>query len=153
MPTYEYRNGERVEVPDLVITESCDLHEKVTKTVVIGPGVTLTLHDRVSGTVQVTAGATLEAHADVSGTVHVAAGAHATFYNHMTGTLQVERGGIATLAPSSVATGAMRIDGTLVNEGARGLHVRGAGVVEDREGSTIRQPDETGEDGTQVYYG
>ena len=85
MPTYEYRNGERVEVPDLVITESCDLHEKVTKTVVIGPGVTLTLHDRVSGTVQVTAGATLEAHADVSGTVHVAAGAHATFYNHING--------------------------------------------------------------------
>lgn len=153
MPSYEYRNGELVEVPDVVITESRDLHQNVKNTLVIRSGVTLNLYGRLSGTVQVQAGATLVARSDVSGTVRVASTAQATFYEHMSGTLHVDRGGVATLAPSSLATGTMHVEGTLVNEGTRGVQVHGPGVVDDREGSTIRQPDETWEDGTTVYYG
>jgi len=153
MPSYDYRDGELVEVPDLVINESGDLHQSVKNTLVIRPGVTLNLHGRVSGTVRVEAGARLIARSDVSGTVNVASTAQATFYERMSGTLHVDRSGVATLAPSSVATGTMHIEGTLVNEGTRGVQVHGSGVVDDREGSTIRQPDETWEDGTMVYYG
>lgn len=153
MPSYEHRDGELVEVPDLVINESGDLHQSVKNTLVIQPGVTLNLHGRVSGTVRVEAGGTLIARNDVSGTVNVASTAQATFYEQLSGTLHVERGGVATLAPASVATGTMHIEGTLVNEGTRGRQVHGSGVVDDREGSTIRQPDETWEDGTTVYYG
>lgn len=32
MPSYEYRDGEMVEVPDVEISESCDLHEDVKHT-------------------------------------------------------------------------------------------------------------------------
>ena len=45
----------------------------------------------------------------------------------------------------------MMIDGTLVNHGTRGVQVQGAGVVDDREGSTVRPPDETLDDGTVTY--
>lgn len=72
MPSYEHRDGELVEVPDLVINESGDLHQSVKNTLVIQPGVTLNLHGRVSGTVRVEAGGTLIARNDVSGTVNVA---------------------------------------------------------------------------------
>lgn len=152
MPSYEYKDGELAEVPDLVINESGDLHQTVINTLVIRPEVTLNLHGRVSGTVRVEAGARLIARSDVSGTVSVAATAQATFYARMSGTLHVERSGVATLAPSSVATGTMHIEGTLVNEGTRGMQVYGSGVVDDRENSTIQQPDETWEDGTTAHY-
>ena len=115
--------------------------------------VTLTLYGRVSGTIQVESGATIIARNGVSGTVHVAASAQATFHNRMSGTLHVHRGGVAELAPSAIATGTMQVEGTLVNHGTRGEQVRGHGVVDDREGSTVRPPDETWEDGTTVYYG
>ena len=65
MPSYDYRDGELVEVPDLVINESGDLHQSVKNTLVIRPGMTLNLHGRVSGTVRVEAGARLIARSDV----------------------------------------------------------------------------------------
>lgn len=153
MPSYEYRDGELVEVPDIVVSESCDLHDDVKQTLVVQSGVILTTHGRISGTVEVQSGANLNARSDVSGTVSVAVSAEATFYGRMSGTLTVSRGGVATLAPSAIALGVMKIDGTLINEGTRGVRVHGTGAVEDREGSTVRPPDEQLGDGTVVYYG
>lgn len=153
MPTYEYQDGEAVEVPDVVVRDSGDLHDDVERTLVLMPGVTLTVHGRVNGTVEVRGGATFNAQSDVNGTVHVASNGQATFHRRMDGTLNVDRGGSAALGPSAVALGTMNIEGTLVNHGTRGVQIRGEGVVDDREGSTVRQPDETWEDGTVVYYG
>lgn len=153
MPSYEYRDGELVEVPDIVVSESGDLHEDVKQTLVVESGVMLTTHGRISGTVEIQPGATLNAQSDVSGTVSVAATAEATFHGRMSGTLTVSPGGVATLAPSAIALGVMKIDGTLINEGTRGVRVHGTGAVEDREGSTVCPPDEHREDGTVVYYG
>jgi hypothetical protein len=152
LPSFKYRDGKLVELPDVVVSKSGDLHEDVKQTLVIKTGVTLTVHGSVSGTVEVQPGATLKAQGDVSGTVHVATDAEATLLGRVSGTLKVSRGGVATLAPSAVALGTMSIDGTLINHGTRGVQVHGAGVVDDREGSTVRQPDETWEDGTEVYY-
>lgn len=151
MPTYEYRDGEMVEVPDLVVSESGDLYEDVNTTLVIRSGVSLTLYGRVSGTVHVEQAATVEARGDVSGTVHIESTAEATFHQAMAGTLHVEPGGMATLARSAVALGTLHVDGTLVNYGTRGTQILGSGTVDDRENSTVREPDETWEDGTVVY--
>lgn len=98
-------------------------------------------------------GATLTAFGDVHGTVHVAANTRATFHRRMGGTLNVGRDGVATLASSAIALGTMNIEGALINHGTRGVQVHGAGVVDDREGSMVRPPDETWQDGTVVYYG
>ena len=68
------------------------------------------------------------------------------------GSLNMNRGGVVTLAESAVALGTMRIDGTLSNHGTRGTNVHGAGVIDDREGSTVRPPDETRDDGTAIYW-
>lgn len=153
MPSYEFRDGEMVEVPDLVIDETTDVHEDVSRTVTITNGATVTVHGSVSGTLNVQQGATLIAEGQVSGTVHVQRGSEATFNAQASGTIHVERGATATLGPSATAFGMMKIDGVLVNHGARGKQVHGSGTVDDREGSTIREPDETWADGTTVYYG
>lgn len=153
MPSYEYRDGEMVEVPEVVVSESGDLHEDVERTLVIRAGVTLGAHGRVNGTVEMQSGATLNAQSDVNGTVNVASNAEATFHRRMGGALNVARDGVAILAPSAIALGTMNIDGTLINHGTRGVQVHGAGVVDDRDGSTVRPPDETWEDDTAVYYG
>jgi hypothetical protein len=47
----------------------------------------------------------------------------------------------------------MHIEGTLINQGTRGVQLHGDGDVEDREGSTVRPPDEVWDDGTVVYNG
>lgn len=153
MPSYEYRDGEMIEVPDLVVTESGDLREDVKHTLVIRPGVSLTVHGRVKGTVHVEGGARLDARGDVNGTVHVGPNAEATFHRKMGGTLHIERSGTATLAASAVALGTLHVEGKLVNYGTRGVQVHGGGTVDDREGSTVREPDEKWDDGTAVYYG
>lgn len=142
-----------MQVSDIVVSESGDLHEAVNRTLKIRPGVTLTVHRRVSGTVEAQPGATLQAQSDVDGTVDVSANAEATLHSRMGGTLNVNRGGVATLAPSAIALGTMRIDGTVTNNGTRGVEVHGAGVADYRDGSTIRPPDETREDSIVVYYG
>lgn len=151
MPSYEYRDGELIEVPDVVVSESRELREDVSRTLVIEPGVTLTAHGRLSGTVSVRAGASLDARNDVSGTVNVGANAEATFHRAASGTLNVSRGGIVTVTRSAVALGTMHVDGTLINYGTRGVKVLGAGFVDDREGSTVLRPDETLDDGTVIY--
>ena len=66
MPSYDYRDGELVEVPDVVVSESGDLRDDVSRTLVIDPGVTLTTHGRPSGTVAVREGARLDARNDIS---------------------------------------------------------------------------------------
>jgi hypothetical protein len=153
MPTYEYRNGQMVELPDVVITESGDLHDDVKRTVIVESGVELTTHGKISGTVNVRPDGTLIARGGVGGTVNVSTGARATFHGNLGGTLNVDRGGAAILASSASALGAMNIIGTLDNYGTRGKEVRGSGRVTDHDGSTVREPDETWADGTTVYYG
>jgi hypothetical protein len=151
MPSYEYRDGELIEVPDVVVSESGELREDVSRTLVIEPGIILTAHGRLSGSVSVRVGATLDARNDVSGTVNVRANADATFHRAASGTLNISRGGVVTLTKSAVALGTMHVDGTLINYGTRGVNVHGAGFVDDREGSTVRRPDETLDDGTVIY--
>lgn len=151
MPSYEYVNGRMVEVPDTVIDKSCELNEPVTRTLVIRPGVRVVSHAEITGTVRVGSGSVLEARNDVSGTISVESGAQATFHKKAGGTLSVARGGSATLLPTAIALGTMNIAGTLVNQGTRGINIKGTGIVEDSEGSTVRHPDETWPDGTMVY--
>jgi len=151
MPTYEYVNGKMVEVPDTEIRESGTLAGDVSNTLIVRPGVTLTTTGAISGTVNVERGATLKATGPISGTVHVASGAEADFHGRMSGTLHVTTGGTAHLTPGSVALGSMHIDGLLINEGTRGVSVKGRGSVQDRPGSTVRQPDEVADDGAVIY--
>jgi hypothetical protein len=151
MPGYEYRGDEFVPVPDVVVSESGDLWEDLSCTLVIGPGVALTTHGRISGTVEVGEGSTLDARNDLSGTLSVAANGVATIHRQASGTLHVGTGATVTLAESAVAIGTMHIDGRLINYGTRGVNVSGTGVVDDREGSTVRPPDETLDDGTVIY--
>lgn len=151
MPSYKYVDGRMVEIPDTEITESGTLERDVRNTLIVRPGVQLTITGRVLGTVQVQSGASLNAVGSVSGTVHVEAGARAEFHSRLGGTLHVDRGGVATLSPGAVALGSLSIDGLLINEGTRGTQVRGRGSVDDRDGSRVREPDETTEDGAVIY--
>lgn len=153
MPSYTYKNGELIEIPDVIITESCELSEPITVTVVIKTGAHVVSRAKLSGSVTVESGASLDAKGHVTGTVHVAAHGEATFHQKASGTLNVSQGGRVRLTETSIALGTMRIDGVLVNEGVRGVQVHGTGTVEDRPGATVRQPDETWPDGTVVYWG
>lgn len=151
MPSYQYVDGRMVEIPDLVIDESCELQETIKQTVVLRNGAEVVVHGVVKGTVQVQRGSRVEFMNAVNGTVNVETGASASFFYRLGGTLNVYAGGSAFLSSSAVALGSMCIEGTLINEGVRGVNVSGSGVVEDREGSTVRLPDETWHDGTVVY--
>src|SRR5690348_2432334 len=93
MPSYEYRDGEMIQVPDLVVVESGDLYEDINTTLVVRSGISLILHGEVNGTVHVERAATVEAKGDVNGTVHVEPTAAATFHQKLGGTLHIARGG------------------------------------------------------------
>lgn len=151
MPSYTYRDGKLVEIPDTVITESCEILEPVTNTLVIRAGAHVVTRATISGTVVVEQSAVLETRSPISGTVTVRQGGRALFRDRMSGTLNVDHGGTATLAPTAVALGTMNINGELTNEGVRGVQVNGQGHVFDAPGSTVRKPDETWADGTVVY--
>lgn len=153
MTSYEYRNGQMVPVEDLVVSESGDLYENVDRTLVIENEATVTSHGRINGTVQLTPGTAFESRGTINGTVNVQRDATATFHARYNGTLNVDRGGVARLAPTAVALGTMDIEGTLINEGVRGVQVFGSGTVEDLPGSTVREPDEVRPDGAVVYRG
>lgn len=151
-PSYTFRDGAMEEVPDLVVDADAVIDHRVTNTMIVQSGAHLVTQSKVSGTVQVEDGA-WEAQAAVSGTVAVGPHGRATFFHRMSGTLSVAAGGVARIAPGAVALGTMQVDGELVNEGTRGVHVHGRGEVDDREGSRVRQPDETGSDGSVTYRG
>ncbi len=153
MPSYVYRDGQMQQVPDTVITESTDLREKISNSLVVKEGATATTWAGVRGTITVEGGGVLDARGPVNGTVSVQAGGIATFYSRVSGTLQVSPGGRAKLTSNAVAVGTMHIEGDLLNEGTRGVQVRGSSNIYDAPGSTIRQPDEVRSDGTVVYYG
>ena len=151
MPSYTYRDGELVEVADTVITESCEIREPATNTVIIRSGAGVTARAKMSGTVMVERGAELVAHSPVTGTVTIDGGARAVFHDRASGTIHVRAGGEARLTATAVALGTMTVDGVLTNEGVRGVQVSGSGEVIDAPGSTVRAPDETWDDGTVVY--
>lgn len=153
MTSFELRNGELVEVPDDIISESGVYDRDIARTLQITPGVRMTTTGKVSGTVNVGEGAEWIAVGDVSGTVTIAAGATVTFERHASGTIDIQKGAEATLGPDCVALGIISVDGLLVNQGTRGVNVLGAGTVDDTPGSRVRQPDEVRADGTTVYYG
>jgi len=153
MPSYTYRDGELVEIPDTVITVSDEIREPVKNTLIIRAGAHVTSWAKISGTVVVEQDAVLETHAAVGGTVDIQAGGRALFRGKVGGTIQVREGGAATLADTAVALGTMKVDGVLTNEGVRGVQVNGHGRVIDAPGSTVRQPDATWPDGTVVYHG
>jgi hypothetical protein len=153
VPSFEYRNGQLVPVEDVVISESGELHENIDRTLVIENGATVTSYGTINGTVQLTAGTTFDARGTINGTVNVQRDAVANFHAGLNGTLNVNQGGVARLAPAAVSLGAKHIDGTLINEGVRGVQVSGSGTVEDRPGSTVRQPDEVRPGGGVVYRG
>jgi hypothetical protein len=142
-----------VPVEDVVISESGDLHENINRTLVIQNEATVTSYGTINGTVQLTPGTTFDARGSINGTVNVQRDATATFHAGLNGTLNVNRGGLARLAPTAVSLGTKHIDGTLINEGVRGVRVSGSGTVEDLPGSTVRQPDEVRPDGGVVYRG
>lgn len=151
MPSYTYENGEMIEIPDTVVSEDTEIREPVTNTLVVCPGVSVTTLAAVSGTVRVMSGATLQARGSVSGTVDVENGARALFHGQASGTISIERGAEVHLLSGAVALGVIRVYGTLVNDGVRGVNVSGPGTVEDREGSTVRRPDRIMPDGTTIY--
>lgn len=151
MASFEYRDGKMIEVPDIVVTESRQIDQDVGRTLVIESGAMVTTNGRVSGTINVKRGATLDARGNVGGTVHVAAGGRAAFHASMGGTLHIELGGAAAIGPTAVALGTMHVEGELINHGTRGVQVSGGGVIQDLEGSSVRQPDEIWDDGTVVY--
>jgi len=150
--SFEYRDSRMIEVPDIAVSESQQIDEDVSRTLIEFGG-TVTTNGRVSGTVNVKSGAILDARADVGGTVHIAAGGRAAFHASMGGTLHMEHGGVAALGPSAVALGTIRVEGELIDHGTRGVQVSGGGIIQDLEGSSVRQPDETWDDGTIVYRG
>jgi len=153
MPSYTYGDGELVEVPDTIITVSCEIREPVKNTLIIRSGAHVTSWAQISGTVVVEHDAVLETHAGVGGTVDIHAGGRALFRGKVGGTIHVHEGGAATLVDTAVALGTMKVDGVLTNEGVRGVQVHGQGRVIDAPGSTVRQPDETWPEGTVVYLG
>lgn len=152
MPSYCYHDGQLVEVPDTIITVSCDIREPVRNTLIIRSGARVRTLARISGTLIVERGAFLEAEAPVDGTVDVHSGGSATFLAEVGGTMHVRVGGLATLEHTAQALGSMMIDGVLTNKGVRGVQLSGHGQVIDAPGSTIRTPDETSPDGRQVHY-
>lgn len=152
VPTYTYRNGRLVEIADTIVAKDTEFTEPISNTMIILPGVKAITTGPVSGTVQLMESASLDARGPVTGTVSVADAAHLTVHERAGGTLHIAAGGVAHLLPGSVALGTMRVDGTLINEGTRGVQISGSGYVDDRDGSTVRQPDAWGPDGTSVYY-
>lgn len=74
-----------------------------------------------------------------SGTVNISRDARVVFHGRVSGTINVGTGALMHLLPKAVALGVLNVDGTLVNEGMRGTNVIGCGVVDDREGSTVRR--------------
>ncbi|MGP5197341.1 hypothetical protein [Arthrobacter rhombi] len=151
MANYTYRDGKMVEVPDIIATEDTELHEPVKNTLIIRPGVAVVSYAKISGTIVVMPGATLDARGPVSGTVTIQDEARATFHSSASGTVKVSGGAVMHLLPGSIALGVLKVEGTLINEGTRGLNVTGQGVVDDRIGSIVRRPDRTLRDGTTVY--
>lgn len=151
VPTYTYRNGEMIEIPDTVVVEDTEIHNSISNSLIIRPGVTVITFASVSGTIQVMSRATLDARGPISGTVSISDGARVNFHDAANGTITVDRGAVVHLLPGSVALGAIHLEGTLVNEGVRGINVTGNGTVEDREGSMVRRPDRTLPDGTTIY--
>lgn len=149
-PSFEYRDGRMVEVPDVHISTDVVLSEPITRTLVISDGATVVARAPISGSVQITAGQ-LIAETSISGTVTVRSGSSASFAASMSGTLNVAVGGRAHIRPGATALGSMRIDGSLLNEGVRGVQLHGSGQVEDR--GQVRQPDRTDPDGVVVYLG
>lgn len=153
MPSYTYRNGRMVEVPDTVISEDAEIHDPISNTLILRPGVNVTIHSTISGTVEVMSGATLHARGTLSGTVSVAEDANVVVHRRASGTIHINRGAEVHLLPGSIALGVIRVEGRLINEGTRSENVSGPGSIEDRPGSTVRVPDRTLPDGTTVYEG
>lgn len=151
MTSYTYRDGKMVEVPDTIVTEDTELHEPVKNTLIIKPGVAVISNAEISGTIVVMRGATLDARGSVSGTVTIQDEARATFHSSASGTVKVSGGAVMHLLPESIALGVLKVEGTLINEGTRGLNATGQGVIDDRVGSVVRRPDRTFRDGTTVY--
>ena len=151
MTSYTYRNGQMTEIPDTVIAEDLEIRESISNTLIVRPGVNVTTLASITGTVRVMTGATLEARGSVSGTVGVEDGARATFHGQASGSINVDRGAVMHLLPGAVALGVLRIEGTLINEGTRGVNVSGRGTFDDREGSIVRRPDRSLPDGTAIY--
>lgn len=131
MPSYTYENGQMIELPDTVVSEDTEIREPVRNTLVLRPGVNVTTFAAVSGTVRVMSGATLQARGSVSGTVSVEDGARAVIHGQAGGTIKIDRGAEVHLLPGAVALGVIRVDGSLINEGVRGVNVSGPGIVED----------------------
>jgi hypothetical protein len=151
MPSYTYRDGQLVEIPDTVITEDTDLRESVTNTVIVRGPATATAYAPLSGTVTVESGATLITHGAVNGTVNVSNEGTVIFHGPANGTLHIGAGGLVHIQRGASAIGTMQIEGVLINDGVRGANIRGDGLVEDRPGSQVRQPDRTLPDGTTIY--
>jgi hypothetical protein len=132
VPSYTYRDGELIETPDTEISTDTVLTRRITETVHVSNGAHVVLTGPATGTVNVVSGE-LTAN-EVTGTVHVGRGSKATFEWCMSGTLHVDQGGTAVIGPRATALGTMHIDGTLINEGTRGVIVQGSGVIDDRPG-------------------
>lgn len=147
-PSFVYQNGEMFEVPDITLSDDTTLTEKVTRTLIITNGATVTALAPISSTVRVESGV-LDARSKVSGTVTVGAAGQASFAARMTGTLQVQAGGSAHIRATASALGTMHIDGYLLNEGERGAQRSGTGEVDDR--GSVRPPDERGANGAVIY--
>lgn len=151
MTSYTYRDGKMVEVPDTIVSEDTELHEPVKNTLIIRPGVTVVSYAKISGTIVVMPGAMLDAHGPVSGTVTIQGEARAAFHGSANGTVKVSKDAVMHLLPESSALGVLEVEGTLINEGTRGLNVTGQGVIDDRIGSIVRRPERTLRDGSTVY--
>lgn len=151
MPSFIFRDGEMVEVDDVVLDKSCEVTDPVRGTLVVGTGAQVVFRADVSGTVRVEAGAAAEVRGRVAGTFVVLGGGHVTFHSRLSGSLHVWPNATVTLASSAVALGSLHVDGTLTNHGCRGVSVSGSGQVIDTESATVQSPTEILDDGTVIY--
>lgn len=154
MPTYEYQaGGTRVQIQDLVIHESSDLHTDQNRSVVVrSPGTCANFYATINGSVAVEDGAELHVFGVINGSVHVGPGSATIVHKRLNGSVHVSRTAEVRIAPGGIHAGSIHCDGVYVNEGTRGGTQSGFGDVVDAPGSTVRPPDEVTGDGARTYW-
>lgn len=151
MPSYEYRNGRRVELEDLVVSVSQDLHETINCSLRVQAGAILSSYGTINGSIDLELGAQLHAFGPINGTLYVRDGAEVVIHRALNGSAVICSGGTLHIEQAASAMGSLQIEGTLINSGTRSDTVSGSGRILDREGSTVRRPDEIRPDGTRIF--
>lgn len=153
MPSYEFRNGRKIEIPETILDKSGDFVGTHNNSVIVrGMGTHVASRATINGTLTVSDGVTFENFGTVNGTVNVASGANYVVHGAQNGTSHVEHGGKLRVAPGGMLMGIASGEGELVNEGTRASTSTYVRRIVDAPGSRVRQPDEVDGDGTTYFY-